>query len=341
MTSLPLNLRDHKIKRALRSPTSWRLAALIAIVLTLAASARAQFSGPALTLPTQANLKMVPTTDPAILYPGPREILLSQGDLIAIHIFGNADYVPIVRVALDGTIQLPLIGLLTVDGLTVHQAEELIARRLSDAGMYRDPQVSIQVTESPNSLVTVSGEIHGVFPVAPGKRLLDVLSLAGGLPATASHTIVIQRPGVPEPIVVDLGTDPARSAGANIPIFPRDTIVISRVGVVYLLGAFKIQGAVPITQNAPLTLMQIAAMGGGPGFEGKFDDLRLIRTSGATRTVVRVDLKKVLRGKAPDPVLQADDIVFLPTNAIKAAIRVGGISTLLGVASILLYTFHP
>ena len=64
----------------------------------------------------------------------------------------------------------------------------------------------------------------------------------GGLPTTASHIITINRTGVAEPITVDLGTDPAKSAAANIPIFPRDTIIVPRVGVVYLLGAFKTPG---------------------------------------------------------------------------------------------------
>jgi polysaccharide export outer membrane protein len=93
-------------------------------------------------------------------------------------------------------------------------------------------------------------------------------------------------------------------------------------------------------QNAPLTLMQVAALGGGVGFEGKYTDLRIVRTTGVTRSVVKVDIKKVMDGKLPDPVLQADDIVFLPTDKMKAAIKVGGLSTLIGVASVLLYTFH-
>ena len=44
-----------------------------------------------------------------------------------------------------------------------------------------------------------------------------------------------------------------------------------------------------------------------------------------------------MRGQAPDPLLQADDIVFLPTNIYKAAIKNGGIPTLLGIASILIF----
>jgi polysaccharide export outer membrane protein len=316
------------------------LASIAFLVLAATGTMRAQFNGPALGPSAGENRNIVPTTDQAILYPASREILLGHGDVLMVHVFGATDYTPTVRIAMDGKVQLPLIGGVAVDGLSVHQAEDLIARRLADAGMFREPQVSIQLMESPNEIVTVTGEMHGVFPVAGGKRLFDVISAAGGLPPTASHMVVINRPGNSEPIVIDLGTDPAMSSGANIPVFPRDTIVISRVGVVYLLGAFKNQGAIPLQQSAPLTLMQVAAIGGGPGFEGKSDDLRLVRTSGTTRTVVTVDLKKVINGEAPDPILQADDIVFLPTSGVKAAIKVGGIGTLLGVVSIMLYAIH-
>jgi polysaccharide export outer membrane protein len=152
--------------------------------------------------------------------------------------------------------------------------------------------------------------------------------------------ITINRYGQKDPITVDLGTDPAKSALANIPIFPRDTIVVPRVGVVYVLGAFKTQGAIPLQQNAPLTLMKVAALAGGPGFEGQQSDLRIIRSVGVDRQVVRVDIGKVIKGKAPDPVLEPEDIVFLPTNQMKAAIKSGGLSTLLGIASILIVAIN-
>lgn len=332
----PVSCGERSLVWGLRVAVFWALA-----VLALTSSASAQFSGPALDMSTTVNRKMTPTTDPAILFPSAREIHLGQGDLLAIHLYPAGDYSPVVRVALDGTVQLPLIGVLTVDGLSLHETESLIATKLEAAGMYRNPQVTIQLMESPNEIVTLSGEMHGVFPVAGGKRLYDVLSSAGGLPATASHTITINRPGVPDPIIVKLGTDPALSAESNIPLFPGDTVVVARVGVVYLLGAFKLQGAIPMQQNAPLTLMQLAAIGGGTGYEGNFSDLRIIRTEGYNRTVVRVNIDRVIKGKDPDPVLQADDIVFLPTSVMKAAIKVGGIGTVLGIASILLYTFHP
>jgi polysaccharide export outer membrane protein len=106
------------------------------------------------------------------------------------------------------------------------------------------------------------------------------------------------------------------------------------VGVVYVMGAFKAPGVVPVTQNSPLTLLQVTALSGGPGFEGNYSDLRIIRTLGTQRTLVKVDIKKVMYGKAPDPVLQADDIIFLPDSTMKALIKSGGLGTLFGILSL-------
>jgi polysaccharide biosynthesis/export protein len=332
---------------------TWLLSVGLSLGLMCSSSAAmAQFSGPALGISTPVNPPVVITTDQAILYPTNRDIYLGREDLLTVRLYGSTDYTPTVRVGIDGTIQLPLVGSLQVEGLTLHQAQDLIAHKLIAAGMYRDPQVSIQITESPNQIATVIGEVHGIVPIMGERHLYDVLAAASGgglpnmtttvvvggtgLPTTASHIITINRYGQKDPITVDLGTDPAKSVAANIPIFPRDTIIVPRVGVVYVLGAFKIQGAIPLQQNSPMTLMKVAALAGGPGFEGQESDLRIIRSIGVDRQVVRVDIRKVIQGKAPDPVLQPEDIVFLPTNPMKAAIKSGGLSTLLGIASILL-----
>ena len=53
-----------------------------------------------------------------------------------------------------------------------------------------------------------------------------------------------------------------------------------------------------------------------------------------------MNIQKVLDGKAPDPILQADDIIFLPSSALKAAIKSGGIGTLSNIASLLIIAFQ-
>jgi polysaccharide export outer membrane protein len=187
-----------------------------------------------------------------------------------------------------------------------------------------------------NSSVIVTGEVHASVPVTTERSLREVLLTAGGLPASASHTVKIVRPGMAEPIVVDLGTDLAASTTANFPIHPHDIIQISRASVVYVLGAFPRQGSVPLDQASPLTLLQVAALSGGINFEGSYTDLRLIRTVGNERKVVKVDIKKVRDGRAPDPLLQANDIIFLPTDEMKATLKSLGTSGVIGLATLLL-----
>jgi polysaccharide export outer membrane protein len=299
--------------------------------------AQAQFAGPSVQSAPTENLPVQATTDPAILYPPARGVHLESGDLLSFRVYGSLDYIPTVRVSESGSIELPLIGVVHVGGLELEAAQTLVAERLKSAGMFLDPQVTIQVLESPNQIVTVMGEMHGVLPVVGEKRLYDVLAMLGGLPPTASHRIAINRPGLSQQIVINLGPDPATSAFANVPIFAGDTVVVSRSGVIYLLGAFKTQGPVPLQQTSPLTLMQATAIGGGANFEGRYKDLRIIRTVGTERQVVSLDIKKVFEGQLPDPVLQPDDIVFLPTDRMKAAIKGGGVSSLVAFASVLLF----
>lgn len=311
--------------------------ALCGLVLCgMSTTAEAQFNGPAsLVASPEMNRPVTLTTDQAVLFPPEHDAVLVAGDLVVVHVFGQPDYLPTVRVSIDGNVLLPLIGDVHLAGLSVTAGEGLIASRLVAAGIYRNPQVTLQVTEGPGSVATVMGEARGIVPIVGTRHLLDVLTAAGGLPATASHVVTIHRAGQSEPIVVDLGSDPMHSQMADIPIFAGDTIIVSRIGVVYILGAFKTLGVIPLTPYTPLTLLQATALSGGPSFEAKYDDLRVIRTVGGTRTVVKLDMHRVLYGKDPDPILQPNDIVFLPPSALKASITNGSVGTLLGAASLL------
>jgi polysaccharide export outer membrane protein len=270
----------------------------------------------------------------SMLYPG-EDFQLSPGDLIAVRVFMQPEYLATVRVDQNGNVELPFIGSVNLNGLKVREAQARIADRLRTGKFYQDPEVIIQVLDTVNGSVTITGEVHAIVPVSTQRSLREVLLIAGGLPATASHTIKIVRPGLTDPIVVNLGTDLAASTAADIPVHPHDIIQITRASVVYVLGAFTRQGAVPLDQASPLTLLQLAALSGGIGFEGRYDDLRLIRTNGTERTVVDIDIKKVRDGKAPDPVLQANDIVFLPTNQMKAMLKGMGTGGVLAIISVL------
>ena len=296
---------------------------------------------------TQGALPVAaPLSSQSMLYPG-EDFQLGPGDLISVRVFLQPEYEATVRIDLDGNAQLPFIGSVPLRGLTVREAQNRIAERLRTGQYYKNPEVTLQVLDTVNSSVTVTGEVRATVPVSTERSLREVLLMAGGLPANASHTVKIVRKkadGTDEVIAVDLGTDLASSTAANIPVKPHDIIQITRANVVYVLGAFARQGQVPLDQAAPLTLLQVAALSGGINFEANYSDLRLIRTvdnnGKPDRKVVDIDIKKVRDGRAPDPVLQANDIVFLPTSAMKATLKSLGGGGVLGMVSIILATHN-
>ena len=341
----------------MRGGKSLKGTAMVAVAALAGGSGVAQFTGPALKLPIESSVSQVATNDPALLEGHPSDLHIAGGDVVAVHLFGSADFATPEKVSVDGTILLPLVGTVSVAGLTTEQASGLIASRLISAGMYKDPQIAVQVLEAPNQFVTITGEVHAIVPLLGERRLLDVLSStttpgpgtglsananissmvgtsATGWPPNASHIVTVVRQGAAKPIVLDLGNDPMKAGASNIVMMPHDLIILSKVGVVYVVGAFSRQGAIPLDQNTPLTLLQATSLSGGAGFEGRFEDLRIIRTEGLERKLVKVDIKRIMHGKDPDPVLQADDIVFLPSNILKAAIKSGGIGVLTNLADL-------
>lgn len=324
-----------------KRPRAHRLVLLWAVALTMllpATRAFAQFNGPPTA--TDKGASVTPTADEAALYPSTPEQLLEPGDQVMIHLFEETEYNFSGRIALDGSVYLPLIGSTKLQGLTVAEAEQLVARRLRDAGMYRDPQVTLTLAEGPNAVVTLTGEMHAVLPVVNSRRLYTAIAAGGGLPTTASRTVTVLRPGRPTPISVDIGNDPEHSAAGNIPLFPGDTVVVSRIGVVYVSGQFRSTAVISLNNYGPLTLSQVSAQVGGPLWDAKYGATHIIRTVGNHRTVTTLNIKDVLYGKAPDPIMQPNDIVFLPPSPIKTPLANGSLGSILGLFSFALATFY-
>lgn len=329
----------HVKRRTMKRAVALRGVGLLAIVLGLCFNAQAQYNGPPTTI-DRSNIGATTalTTDQSLLFPTTPETVLAPGDQITVRLFSDPEYNLTARIAVDGTVVLPLIGTVNLRGVSVNNAERLIADKLEAAGMYRNPQVILQVTEGPTEVVTLGGEMHAVIPVVGSRSLYAAIAAGGGLPSGASRTVTILRPGQQQPLIVDLGNDPLHSAAANIPLFAGDTVVVSRIGIVYVMGEFHTPGVVNMTNYGPLTLTQVSAMVGGPVYDAKYKDLHIIRTVGDHRTVTTLNIKDVLYGKAPDPIMQPNDIVFLPPSAWKESISNGSLGSILGIVSFAIAT---
>jgi len=319
------------------------LAAAIALFLSPAWCV-AQYAGPA---PTEADVTSSSTSakqDKAalegLLKSKPAANQIAAGDMIEVHIFNVKAYEMKGRVSTDGTAVFPLLGELHVAGLTVENLETELKAKLEDGGMIRDPQVSVVMTESPTRRATVSGEVNkpGTYPINGDHTLIELIAMAEGMKDTASHTVVLYRSGYTEGIPVQLGPNPKDSRYSQIPVFSGDTVIVSKVGVVYVVGAVKTSGTYPLKDTTPTTLVQAVTMAGGPGFEADTQDVHIVRGAGTDQQKeIRIDYNKVIKGKVKDPVLQADDILLLPTDRMKAAVKGGGAGLAVSLASALLY----
>jgi polysaccharide export outer membrane protein len=81
-------------------------------------------------------------------------------------------------------------------------------------------------------------------------------------------------------------------------------------------------------------------MSDGVGFEASADNSLLLRTEGTKRILIPVHVRRILQGKAEDIALQNDDILYIPTNSGKAALKGGAAGLIVSLASTYIYA-HP
>lgn len=84
-------------------------------------------------------------------------------------------------VTADGSVILPLVGAIEVDGLTLEAAERKLNARLN--GIVVNPDANISVVNQRFPFVSVIGEVRspGRFPMEHEEGLLAAIALAGGL----------------------------------------------------------------------------------------------------------------------------------------------------------------
>lgn len=259
---------------------------------------------------------------------------LLPGDVVEVQVYGISQFDYKARIDDAGNVSLPLVGEVRMSGLTVTAAEKQIAERLSSTHMMKSPQVLLHITESPNHFATVSGEVKtpGPVQVYGDRYLLDVISAAGGLTPLSSPLLTIYRRGSQQPVQLQLPADPASAGSRNIPIYAGDSIIVAKLGVVYVLGAFHQQGALPLRNNAPVTLIEAMSLAGGVNYEAAVNKAFILRSGPQGQVEIPFNVADVLRHRVPDQALQNEDIVLIPPSKMKAALK-GGAA---GVAASLL-----
>jgi polysaccharide export outer membrane protein len=251
---------------------------------------------------------------------GPEDHPVGPEDLLEISVFEIPDLSRTVRVSAKGTISLPLLGEMRVDGLTSMQLETKLRDELTKRYL-QDPQVSVFVREYGSKKVSVIGAVGkpGVYEMLGSRTLLEILSQAGGLTPQAGAELYVIRPGKDgtggEKLTVSVNDLMiSRNPALNLAIQPGDIISApnDRPSYVYVDGAVKTPGRIEQLASRPISLLQAVAKAGGTTDRANLKGVQILRQqAGGTQTVMQTNLKRIRQGKDPDPILQDGDVVVV------------------------------
>lgn len=262
--------------------------------------------------------------------------LIGPGDEIEITVYGAPDLSEHTRVNSSGNISIPLAGNIRVAGLSSSEAEAAIEVHLQKENLVKNPQVSVFVKEYSTSGISVAGEVAkpGFYSAVGPHRLFDVLQEAGGPTDKAASKVVISHRNQKDTTVLYLSKDPNEMAASNIVLKPGDTVVVPRAGIVYVLGEVTKPGGYVLNSTGGVTLLQVVAVAGGPTHVAASGKTRLLHRTKNGIEEQQVDLKKLLRGRAHDIPVKDEDIVFIPSSAMKSALNAGTLIATVGSAAV-------
>jgi polysaccharide biosynthesis/export protein len=246
------------------------------------------------------------------------------GEVVNVSVFNAPDFSTIARVSQSGDVALPYLGIVRLGGLNSAGAASLVEKMLADGDLVVRPHVLVTV-DAASTGITVLGEVKapGVYPPSGKHMLSDVLAMAGGLTANTGRVIEISSDSASGQKTI-LPWDPTMH---NTSVYDRvvpagSRILVKPCGVAYVGGNVGKPGVYPICASQVVTVSELVAMAMGNQLSSYQSHTILVRTQAdGSRIVQQVDIGKILRAKATDPVVQDDDIIYIPLSGVKYTLR--------------------
>lgn len=282
-----------------------------------------------------------------------QEFVLGPGDQIVLQVLDMEEISnKPLRVDANGFVDLPLAGRLRAGGLTVDEFKAMLATKLSK--YINTPQISLTVTDNQSRPVSVLGAVNapGVQQLQGPKRLVEVISMAGGARTDAGPKVILTRQ-------MQWGKIPANdtrldgsgafstasfsldelmagsSAAENILMEPGDVVSIPKADVVYVVGDVKKAGGFTLSTHSSVSILQALSLAEGFGPDASPKTSKILRQApggDGTPKEISVDVRQIFAGKAPDVPLYANDILFIPSSTAKIVTR-RAIESAIGIGS--------
>lgn len=319
----------------------WLTAVTLAGCIAFAASAAAQKFAPK-ALPPVKDAPMVgkALVAHAVKEPPKESLLIGPGDLLHVTVLREPELEQQVRVLDSGEVNLPLIGDVHVAGLDPAQAAAMIEAKYLVGNYLKHPSVSVFVEEFATEPVSVLGQVKkpGTYRIMTPRTLLDLLAMAGGLTPIADRHIMVERaPGAKHrEEQVFLSNRSSDALMANVMIDPGDTILVPKAGIVYVLGDVGRPGGYTMENESRMTVLQAIALAAGVNRTANEKKARVIHNVNGEYDEEPLPLRKIEKGEAPDELLQANDVIYVPFSLAKNIVM-GTSSIVASASSALIY----
>jgi polysaccharide export outer membrane protein len=252
-------------------------------------------------------LAQAPKSEPTKADPARMETILGPGDVVRATVFQNPDLTVEARIAEAGQINFPLIGAVTVGGLTISVAEKRIETLLREGGFVLKPQVTIQVVRTLSSQVSVLGQVSkpGRYPIEmTSSKVSEMIAAAGGVVPGGADVVTLVGTRNGEPVKLDIDLPAILQSGRaelDVQLENGDIIYVDRAPTIYIYGSVQRPGQIRLERG--MTLMQALAAGGGLTARGTERGMQVHRRDAAGQVNI-LELK-------PTDHLQRDDVVYV------------------------------
>jgi polysaccharide biosynthesis/export protein len=244
---------------------------------------------------------------------------VGAGDVLKINTWPKDILPDTITVRDDGSIALPYVGRIFVEGRNVFEIADRILSGIKPD--FKRPWVEVIVAEYHSSVVRAMGELAsarpGEYPLKDRTRLLDFLSTLGGLTdrADTQNIKVIHHDGSEN--IVDLSKiyDQPTSAD-NITLQAGDLVFIPALDAsknrILVLGSVMHQGVV-LLDKEHMMLLDALSEAGGLTDVAEMENVFIARQVNGEKQVHHVDLSKMQKGAFDaDFQVQPGDLVYVP-----------------------------
>lgn len=204
---------------------------------------------------------------------------LGPDDAVQVIVYGQTEFNVTTRVKADGTIVMPLIGVIKAQGETNITLARMITDKLVAGGFLKQPLVNVEIGTYVSRTVNVAGNVGtpGIFALDRPYHALELLLKAGWVRPDGANHVFLRRPGQPEQrLEVE---KLVRGAPGDDPLMmPGDTLFVPTAETFFIYGQINGPGMKAILPG--MTIRQAIALAGGVTASGKADRVGLVRGNG-------------------------------------------------------------